>query len=208
MHIYLPKSLSTGRPCHLSTPYDMQMQMVYALGTIRPIIDYNPKSFLPQSFLLCDWLSRIQKMTKQALVTLICIWKPCQSTTLFWNQEEVHRTLGLNITKREALVIFVDYLGRNFLIDNLVKYSRLSWPFSPASPLNTAWNIIDLCIRIQYIYSSSFPPTHPCAAASFALSTSEELILIDRLLPPARVSPLGFAVSRWRQKEKKKQARE
>ena len=76
-----------------------------------------------------DPLDSQQEMSRQILVLTVQIRDG--TYFLFRNHQQVDRRLGSNIMKRQAAVILLDNLRRNFTINDLLEYGFFVHPLIP-----------------------------------------------------------------------------
>jgi len=101
----------------------MNMQMWYALATIRAIIDHHPVAAVELEVTrnLCR---RQQQMTDQLLVGGAGLVQP--HDMFFGNDEDMCRRLRVDVTKRVAHIVLIDGGAGNLARYNALEYRLFS----------------------------------------------------------------------------------
>jgi hypothetical protein len=96
----------------------MQMQMMYGLSAVIASVDDHP---VPLVKLLCSRQigSRSHQMPKQRLMASQCLC--LRDNVLFWDKEEMSRSLGVDVGKTDAELVFIDAVRRDFSGKNLTE---------------------------------------------------------------------------------------
>ena len=98
--------------------------MVDSLAALLPIVDDDTKSL--RTLFLADLASNVQHMTENVLLVLACCGQLHKSIALLWDDQNVRRSLRVDITKGVAELIVVDFFGIPLTRENLVENGR--WP--------------------------------------------------------------------------------
>lgn len=48
----------------------------------------------------------------------------CEAVPFLWHEDDVRRRLGADVAKGEHKLVFIDYGGRNLLVDDLVESAQ------------------------------------------------------------------------------------
>jgi len=100
------------------------MQMIDGLAALRTVVDDYSEALI-QLLRLCN-LARLQEqVTKHLLICLCGLTELRQAVLVLGNEDDVRGRLRVYVTKREHLVVFVDYVRGNVLADDLVENCRL-----------------------------------------------------------------------------------
>ena len=93
--------------------------MVDSLAALLPIVDDYPKSF--RTLFLADLASNVQHMAENVLLVLTCGGQLHQSIALLGDDQNMRRSLRVDITKSVAELIVVDLLGIPLTRQDLVE---------------------------------------------------------------------------------------
>jgi hypothetical protein len=90
----------------------MDMEMRYAFPAIRAIIDDQTETRVMQAFLLGHGLRNKDEMTQKRFV----LGSGCRNARdfLFWNDQDVNRSLRVDIVESQAEIVFINDPGGNF----------------------------------------------------------------------------------------------
>lgn len=90
----------TWRPLQLTLAQEMQMQVVYRLGTVRTVIDDHPEA-LVQALLFGNFTADQQQMTEQLTVRVGRLGQ--LGNWLARNDKKMHRGLRIHIVEGHTL---------------------------------------------------------------------------------------------------------
>ena len=95
------------------------MQVFYLLSAVIAVVGNEPISVTIKPYLCCNLLNkrrhRRHNLTRGILKTLY---------VHFWNDKHMDRGLGVDIVKCKKLIVFMDFVARNFTFDDLTKYTH------------------------------------------------------------------------------------
>ena len=107
------------RPLHLTSTYNMNVQMVDSLAALLAIVDYDTKTLA--TLFLADLASNVQHVAENVLLVLTCCGQLHQSIALLGDDQNMRRSLRVDITKSVAELIVVDLLGIPLTRQDLVE---------------------------------------------------------------------------------------
>lgn len=94
------------------------VQMIHCLPGIWAAVDDGPIA-LHEALVSRDLRGRAKKMSNQRSVLGRCVIE--RGDMLTRNDEDVHGGLRIDISERDALVVFIDRLGRDATIDDFAE---------------------------------------------------------------------------------------
>jgi hypothetical protein len=112
----------------------MQVQMEYGLPRCTPIIDHQAKGLF-HAGLSCNLAGYPHQVPEERFIRLIGIGQ--FSDWLTGDNQHMHRCLGGDVINDDALIVFIENLGRNFSVNNPCEkrsVALLQTPTSPESP--------------------------------------------------------------------------
>lgn len=113
--------ISPGRPGHLASPKDVDMEVGNRLSSLRTIIHDEAKAFSKVG-LASDACGRKEKMADKDFIRFSGLGDTVDP--LLGNDEEVGGRLGIDIPKGNAAFILVDDVGGEFASDYFFKNGR------------------------------------------------------------------------------------
>ena len=97
----------------------MQVEVGDGLASMFAIIDHDPEAVFTQSLLLGDNTYAGEEVADEILVGRVGLADP--DDQLFRNKEQVHRSLGRDISETQALVVLVEDVGRDLPVYDLLE---------------------------------------------------------------------------------------
>src|SRR5688572_11168971 len=113
-------ALSSGRPHHLASTEEVQMDMEDRLPGVLAVVEHEAVA-ARQPLLFCKLTCNVDQVSDQRLVRLLHVLDPIDR--LLGNDQDVRRSLRIDVAEREAAIILVDDLGRDLAIDDLAEKS-------------------------------------------------------------------------------------
>ena len=103
----------------MTTCEKVQVEVGHGFSAVPAIVDHDPEAVFTHSLLLGDNTYAGEEVAEEILVGRVGLADP--DDQLFRNKEQVHRSLGRDITETQALVVLVDDVGRDLPVYNLLK---------------------------------------------------------------------------------------
>lgn len=127
-----------GRPSHLSSAEQMQMQVIDALPSVGASVDHQAKAAAAgmhaEALLLCHYAGCAEKLTQQRRLSGGAVGE--RPEVLFGNQEDVHRRLWMNVGKGQHIAVLIETLHRDGatcdLAEEAIKVSSHGCILNPA----------------------------------------------------------------------------
>jgi hypothetical protein len=95
----------TGRPVHLSSSQQMQVEVIDCLTTIGSGIDDEAKTVV-ETLLLCNFVRRGEELTEKFGVARGGVCE--RSNVLPGDDQDMHRGLWIDVGKREHVLILIE----------------------------------------------------------------------------------------------------
>jgi len=89
----------------------MNVQVVYRLASVSPIIDNQAKTIIRQSLQLGDVSGDDEEVSQQRLIPRLYGANPCDRA--LGNHQHMDRCLGMDVAKGQRAIVFVDNVGRD-----------------------------------------------------------------------------------------------
>ena len=132
----------SGRPCQRSAAKNMNVQMEHTLPAVRTCVDNSPITTVKPKNLRHLRDSQQQVSTEPGVIRSQLIQR---HNRFFGNQQHMHGRLWSDIAKRQAHVIFIDNIRRDFAVDDFEenRQYRLHRKDKPARDIRTTPGIVN-----------------------------------------------------------------
>jgi len=94
------------------------MQVIYGLSAIRSVVDDDPVA-VGQPHLRCYPFGGQHQVSQQGMILGFGVRQ--LGDRLFGDDQNMHRSLGMDIPKGDRQIVFVNNIRWNFLADNFAK---------------------------------------------------------------------------------------